>query len=239
MCSSRRTSAPASTAEISTAGTTPTPRRSPAAIASETPLTVSWSDSAKSSTPASAAWARTSAGASAPSEWVECDCRSKRSGIRGTYAIASEACFVAPVARPRVRAACRLECGRILVGGEQLGDVTGEGFAQRAYCEVVAASLPGERRVHGGLDRFEIGVGGLGVGGALGGFGPQRLQVGQGCAELLLGEGVAVLELAQHWHQLMAQPTLLSMGAEQQADVGEGVGVGLVCHLQHPCSRRW
>src|SRR5271156_1536371 len=210
MCSSRRTSAPASTAEISTAGTTPTPRRSPAAIASETPLTVSWSDSAKSSTPASAAWARTSAGASAPSEWVECDCRSKRSGIRGTYAIASEACFVAPVARPRVRAACRLECGRILVGGEQLGDVTGEGFAQRAYCEVVAASLPGERRVHGGLDRFEIGVGGL-------------------------GEGVAVLELAQHWHQLMAQPTLLSMGAEQQADVGEGVGVGLVCHLQHPC----
>src|SRR5277367_6591429 len=239
MCSSRRTAASASTAEISTAGTTRTPRRSPAAIASETPLTVSWSDSARSSTPASAARARTSAGASAPSELVECDCRSKRSGIRGTYAIASGACLVAPVARPRARVDGRLERGRISVGGEQLGDVTGEGFAQGADGEVVAAGLFGERRVGGGLDRVEIGVGGLGVGGALGGFCPQRLQVGQGSAELLLGEGVAVLELAQDGDQLMAQPTLLGIGAEQQGDVGKGVGVGLVCHREHPCSSRW
>ena len=50
------------------------------AIASATPATVSWSLSASSSTPARAARSTTSAASSAPSEWVECDCRSKRSG---------------------------------------------------------------------------------------------------------------------------------------------------------------
>ena len=42
---------------------------------------VSWSDSASSSTPASAARATTSAAGRAPSEWVECDCRSNRGAI--------------------------------------------------------------------------------------------------------------------------------------------------------------
>ena len=53
--------APSSTAEISTAGTTRTPCRSPARSASATPLTVSWSVSASSSTPARAARSTTSA----------------------------------------------------------------------------------------------------------------------------------------------------------------------------------
>ena len=48
----------------------------PACSASSTPSTVSWSVSASSSTPASAAAATTARGGSAPSEHVECDCRS-------------------------------------------------------------------------------------------------------------------------------------------------------------------
>ena len=47
-----------------------------AASASATPSTVSWSVSASSFTPAFAALATTSAGGSAPSEYVECDWRS-------------------------------------------------------------------------------------------------------------------------------------------------------------------
>ena len=47
-----------------------------AAAASATPATESWSESASSSTPAAAARATTSEGGSAPSECVECDCRS-------------------------------------------------------------------------------------------------------------------------------------------------------------------
>ena len=52
-----------------------------ASSASSTPSTVSWSVSASSSTPAAAApRARPRRGASAPSEQVECDCRSKVGG---------------------------------------------------------------------------------------------------------------------------------------------------------------
>ena len=54
--------------------------RRPPRIASETPEIVSWSESARSSTPASAARATTSLAESTPSEFVECDCRSKRGG---------------------------------------------------------------------------------------------------------------------------------------------------------------
>ena len=52
-----------------------------ACLASLTPSVVSWSESASSSTPAAAAWATTAAAGSAPSEWMECDWRSKVGGI--------------------------------------------------------------------------------------------------------------------------------------------------------------
>src|SRR5450631_2505017 len=97
MCSSRGTGEPSSTADISTAGTMRTPASLPAAIASETPEIVSWSESASSCTPASAARCTTSPAPSAPSEWVECDCRSKRIAITPAYAIASAAGVLAAV----------------------------------------------------------------------------------------------------------------------------------------------
>ena len=53
-----------------------------AARASGTPSIVSWSVSASSSTPAAAACATTSAAGSAPSEWIECDWRSKVGRMR-------------------------------------------------------------------------------------------------------------------------------------------------------------
>src|SRR3954469_2649588 len=62
--------------DSSVAGTTRMPCSRPAASASATPSTVSWSLSASISTPASAANRTTSAGSRAPSERVECDCRS-------------------------------------------------------------------------------------------------------------------------------------------------------------------
>src|SRR5262245_18426555 len=73
MCMSSRSP---SIDDSSVAGTTRTPWRSPAALASLTPSTVSWSLSASVSTPASAARRTTSVGSSPPSERVECNCRS-------------------------------------------------------------------------------------------------------------------------------------------------------------------
>src|SRR4051794_16223716 len=62
--------------DSSVAGTTWMPCSRPAVSASLTPCTVSWSERASVRTPARAARATTSAGSSAPSERVECDCRS-------------------------------------------------------------------------------------------------------------------------------------------------------------------
>ena len=64
------------THDISTAGTHSIPASAAAAIAAGTPATPSWSVSAITVTPASAAERATSAGSSSPSETVECDCRS-------------------------------------------------------------------------------------------------------------------------------------------------------------------
>src|ERR1700739_1479857 len=84
MCSSRGSLPPSSSAEISTADTTRMPSCVPAASASETPATVSWSLSAINCTPAWAAAAITSAGSSVPSERVEWDWRSNRGlGVMG------------------------------------------------------------------------------------------------------------------------------------------------------------
>src|SRR3954468_13034935 len=77
MCMSSRSP---SMEESSVAGTTRMPWRSPAAIASLTPSTVSGSLSASVCTPAAAASPTTSAGSRPPSERVECDCRSNVGG---------------------------------------------------------------------------------------------------------------------------------------------------------------
>src|SRR4051794_29241947 len=71
-----RSSPSGSIDDSSTAGTRRSPWSCAAACASGTPSTVSWSLSARSSTPAAAAAATTLAGVSAPSEYTECDCRS-------------------------------------------------------------------------------------------------------------------------------------------------------------------
>ena len=65
----------------SIAGTSVRSCSSAACSASSTPLTVSWSVSANNLTPAAAAAATTSRGASSPSEWMECDWRSKVGGM--------------------------------------------------------------------------------------------------------------------------------------------------------------
>src|ERR1035438_8806866 len=197
MCSSRGTGESASTAEISTAGTTRTPSRSPAAMAPDKPLTVSWSDSASSSTPASAARWTTSAADSAPSEWVECDCRSKRGAMRApAYAIGSEAGV--------------LVCAVALARAGQRGDAVGDDAALAAHGRVVAVGLLVQQPVAVGVGGFERGVCRVGVGGAQLRVQPQDLQVGDGRALLVLGDGVGVLELAQHRDHLGHQPALRS-----------------------------
>ena len=77
---------------------------------------------------------------------------------------------------------------------------------------------------------------GFGLGGALSGLDPEDLEVGQRGAELLLGDGVGLLELAQDGQDLVAQPALLGVGAQQQADVGERGGIVVVAgHAKRPC----
>jgi hypothetical protein len=127
---------------------------------------------------------------------------------------------------------------RVLLAGngEELGDVAGDGVAKRADSRVVAARLAGQGSFSGGVDGLEIGVRGFGLGGALGGLDPEDLQVGQRGAELLLGEGITLLELAQQGDHLVTQPALLGVGPQEQADVGEGGGIGMVCHEERPCS---
>ena len=149
MCSSRGVCASASIAEISTAGTTRTPWRSPARSASATPATVSWSLSASSSTPARAARSTTSAASSAPSEFVECDCRSKRIGVaigRRAYATGGDrrtqgAAWVA-VPQERVWSVARSGSGRF--GGSSVAGGPG-----RTVCSgpgvLVRGAVAGDR----------------------------------------------------------------------------------------------
>ena len=113
--------------------------------------------------------------------------------------------------------------------------MTGEVAAESAHGSVVAAGLAGQGSVSGGVDGLELGVRGFGLGGALGGLDPEDLQVGERGAELLLREGLALLELAQDGHHLVAQPALLGVGAQEQADVGERRGMGMVRHAGRPC----
>ena len=89
------------------------------------------------------------------------------------------------------------------------------------------------------MDGVELGVSGLGLGRALGGLEPEDLQIGEGGAELLFGEELAVLELAEDRHELMAEPALLGVSTEQQTDVGEGIWIGVAGHVERPCLREW
>src|ERR1700722_10028706 len=224
MCSSRGTDDPASTAEISTAGTTRTPTRSPSAIASETPLIASWSDSASSSTPAAAARCTTSAAGRTPSEWVECDCRSKRGATRAAYAIASGA-GVAVHAGPA-------DGGFVGYAGER-GDAPRDDRAQTAHGGVVAAGLLEEDLV-GGSVAVELIAGGVGLDSALARVEPQHLEVCKRGAHLVLVDRVRLLELAHGGDHLGDQPALLSMSPEDQADVGRVRGAqGVVVHRKH------
>src|SRR5437870_3930101 len=216
MCSSRPTGASLSTAEISTAGTIRIPCCWPAAIASETPLMVSWSDSASCSTPAAAARSTTSAAGRAPSECVECDCRSKRGAMRaGGYAIRSE------IDEQR---------GRLAADGQQRLDPPRERVAQAQDGCVVAPGLVMQHEIGAAAGGLERGAGGVGLEGAHARLDPEGLEIGQRCPEVLLGECAALLELAHDGHQLVDQPMLLAVGAQQQADIGGLVGGGLVDH---------
>ena len=83
---------------------------------------------------------------------------------------------------------------------------------------------------------MQLGAGGVGLGGALAGLDPEHLEVGEGGAELFLGERVALLELAQDGHDLVAQPALLAVRAQQQADVGRLGRWDRSIIAKHPCS---
>src|ERR1700722_9323735 len=221
MCSSRGTDDPASTAEISTAVATRTPTRSPSAIASETPLIVSWSDSASSSTPAAAARCTTSAAGRTPSEGVECDCRSKRGATRAAYAIASGG-GVAVHAGPA-------DGGFVGYAGER-GDAPRDDRAQTAHGGGVAARLLEEDLV-GGSVAVELIAGGVGLDSALARVEPQHLEVCKRCAHLVLVDRVRLLELAHGGDHLGDQPALLSVSPKDQADVGRVRGAqGVVVH---------
>ena len=227
MCSSRAAPAPAapsSTAEISTAGTTRTPWRSPAASASETPLTVSWSDSASSSTPASAAqahdlgrlagrrrsgWSATAGRSEAPRAGDVRDQISCWSRVGSSEGIARQPRGRAGPRRPRMR----------------------------AHGGVVAAGLARQRPFRGGVDGVEIGAGGLGLGGALAGLDPENLQVGQGRAQLLLGErrrGARARARRASPRGSASCCSAWARSSRQTSDRGEGWAV--VGHAERPCS---
>ena len=82
------------------------------------------------------------------------------------------------------------------------------------------AAVVGRAVPVGLLADFELGVGRVGLGGALGGLDPEDLEIGERGPELILREPVALLELAQDGADLEAQPALLGVGPQQQADVG-------------------
>ena len=129
--------------------TTRTPQRSPASIASATPPIVSWSDSASSSTPASAAFCTTSAGGSEPSEAVECDCRSKRGGTRRSVCDRLRGAPDGPRSERgrRVMRTWRWSAAAARRGwrGEQPRDARFDAVAQAAHGRVVAVRLLRQR----------------------------------------------------------------------------------------------
>ena len=110
-----------STAEISVAGVMRTPWSAPAASASSTPSTVSWSERASSSTPASAAFATTSATGSSPSEWSECDWRSKAGSVTGAEDIRVGA--RSDLLRPRGSCSPRSSSTVPMIGADQAAEV--------------------------------------------------------------------------------------------------------------------
>ena len=134
---------------------------------------------------------------------------------------------------------------------EQRGDLTREHIAKGPHSRVVAASLAGQRpaaiveraivergvRLNAGgvglggvFGSLELSVGGVGLGRPLGGLDPEDLEVGERRAELLLREGVALLQLAQDGADFVAQPALLGVGTQEQADVRWGRWIGIVGH---------
>jgi len=117
-------------------------------------------------------------------------------------------------------AGARVILAQLVAGrGHELGHVAGDGLAQVEQVTVVAAGLVVQARVGVGGAGLELGVGGVGLGRPLGGLDPEDLQVGERGAELFLGEEVTLLELAQHGQDLVAQPALLGVGAQQKADI--------------------
>ena len=109
--------------------------------------------------------------------------------------------------------------------GHEPGDVAG-GISRRVRtsrdngepCWAGVCS-PRRRRDRAGRGGVELGVGCIGLRGAAGGLDPDDLEVGERGAELLLGERVTLLELAQDGYDLTAQPALLGVGTQQQTDV--------------------
>ena len=102
---------------------------------------------------------------------------------------------------------------------------------------MVAARVAVQSLIAAGAGRVELGAGGVGLRGATAGLDPENLEVGQRGAELLVGEGVALLDLAQDGNDLVAQPARLGVRAQEQADVGGRGVIGIVGHAEHPCSR--
>jgi hypothetical protein len=129
--------------------------------------------------------------------------------------------------------------------GDQRGDLAPDDVAQGENGHAVAAGVGGQRPgavggrgvgLGGALGGLELGVGGVGLGGALGGLDPEDLEVGERGAELLFGEGVALLQLTQDGTDFQAQPALLGVGTQEQTDIGWGGWIGIVGHAKRPCS---
>src|ERR1044072_2780710 len=119
-----RSSAYSCTQDISIAGTSSIPSPFAASSASATPAIASWSVSAKVLTPASQAAATTSAGASWPSETVECDWSSI---IIAQPSEAGATGICSPAPPPHLR---WLESGPPL-GGRKHSTVLGGGWGNR------------------------------------------------------------------------------------------------------------
>ncbi len=205
--------APSSTAEISTAGTTRTPCRSPAASASETPPTVSWSDSASSSTPASAARRTTSAGSQCAvgvgRVRLQVEARSHAANAMRSAQRAGRAWARSKgIARScwTWRRACRAGAhGGVVAAGLA---ATGVCLRRRRSPRARRARLRSRRRA--GRPRSR---------------GPRGRPGG---AELLLGRESRCSSWRTTGQHLVVQPALLGVGAQQQTDVGEGWRVGAV-----------
>jgi hypothetical protein len=65
--------------------------------------------------------------------------------------------------------------------------------------------------------RHELDVGRVGLAGSLGGLDPEDLEVGEGRTELFFGKGLTLLELAQDGQDLVTEPALLGVRAQEEA----------------------